>query len=95
MSSVLLERPLGPTQTKFIRLLHRKNPEGVWHHRAGWKWSSTVATVRILEGLRVRGLVCLDADLAVKACTPSNQTYRFTATGRALAQTLAQEDHHD
>ena len=90
-----MERALGTRQADLLTALTHRNSgggeSGIWHRRCGWNWISDLITIKTLEGLRKRGLVRWDPDLAALEYTPANQTYRITPEGLAKVQQLKEK----
>lgn len=84
---------LGPRQRGLLIALGERHmgiadTTGTWSPRSGWNYGGTGATLRLLQGLHVRGLVEHDRATADRLKQPLAVCYKLTPAGAALALKL-------
>lgn len=74
------ERPLGENQRQALKALAEHNG-GAWYPGAGWIWTNTSTTVRLLDSLVTRGLVSYSEEVSHRTQQPYPK-YTITQAGR-------------
>lgn len=86
VSGQLGKRPIGKIQRHVLWCMVTDQRPGVWTPWVGWHWETRSRTERIMESLRLRGMVtALDRYTTVNGQKIRYVQYKITEEGRKAA----------